>query len=180
MEIHRTFQSELQDCLDRFQSDHGYPNKPVTLAIREQQLIAQYETKGGIPNIERLRKTVKELAITGGAGAAVAASAALILGRTFLGGALGRVGIAGAFGAIGMGALGPAVLIGGTVASAGYLAYKWGKSREGDQRAQAWGEDLLAHLKAFRPTSPPPNSLAIIQSSNRRITVIYDPEMATD
>ncbi len=180
MTLGRTFQSELQDYLNQFQSEHGYPNKPVTLAIQEQQLIAQYETKEGIPNIERLRKTVKELAITGGTGAAVAAGAALIIGRTFLGGVLGRVGIAGAFGAIGIGALGPAMLVGGTVASAGYLVYKWGKSRAEDQRAQAWGEDLLAHLDAFRSTNPPPSSLVIVQSLDRRITVIYDPEMVTD
>ena len=44
---------------------------------------------------------------------------AMLIGRTLLGGIAARVGLAGAFGAIGLGILGPATLIGGTVAGWG-------------------------------------------------------------
>ena len=112
-----------------------------------------------------------------GTGAAVAGGAALIIGRTFLGGALGRLGIAGAFGAIGLTAFAPAVLVGGTIAGVGYTVYQLGKNREQNKQAQEFGAELLAYLRRFQPTSPVPNDMTIITSPDRRITIIYDPEL---
>jgi hypothetical protein len=102
-----TYQSELKTWIDQFRSDNGLPKKAVTLAISEQKLVAQYEPKGGIPNIDKLLQLGKEMAIASGAGAVVAGGVAMLIGRTLLGGVAARVGIAGAFGAIGLGMLGP-------------------------------------------------------------------------
>ena len=101
----------------------------------------------------------------------------MLIGRTLLGGALARVGVAGAFGAIGLGVLGPALLVGGTVAGVGYAIYKVGKNRAQNDQAQAFGQELLSHLKSFRPASLPPSEMAIITSLDGRVTVIYDPEL---
>lgn len=128
MTLQRTYQSELKDWVAQFRSNSGYPKKAVTIVLREKKLIAQYETKEGIPNINKMRKTAAEVAIVGGVGAAVVGGAAMIIGRTLLGGVLGRIGIAGAFGAIGLGVLGPAVLVGGTAASVGYALYQVGRA----------------------------------------------------
>ena len=144
-----SYQRELRDYLADFHSEHGLPKKAVTLKIPEQKLIAQYETKEGLPNVEAMRRAAKEVGIATGTGAAVAGGVALIIGRTFLGGALGRLGIAGAFGAIGLTAFAPAVLVGGTIAGVGYTVYQLGKNREQNKQAQEFGAKLLAYLRRF-------------------------------
>ena len=173
----RTYQNELKSWLAAFHSDAGLPKKAVTLTLPEQKLIVQYEIKGEMPNISKMRQAGKELAIASGTGAVVAGGMAMLIGRTLLGGMLARVGVAGAFGAIGLGVLGPAVLVGGTVAGVGYTIYKVGKNKAQNDQAQAFGQELLAHLKSFRPTSLPPSEMAIVTSPDRRVTVIYDPEL---
>ena len=175
MMLMRTYQNELKNWLAGFHSDAGLPKKAVTLTLSEQKLIVQYETKGEMPNVSEMRQAGKELAIASGTGAVVAGGMAMLIGRTLLGGALARVGVAGAFGAIGLSVLGPAVLVGGTVAGVGYMIYKVGRNKAQNDQAQAFGQELLEHLKGFRPTSLPPSEMAIVTSPDRRITVIYDP-----
>jgi hypothetical protein len=171
------YQSELKEYLAGFHSEYGLPKKAVTLTLLEKKLIVQYETKEGIPEIAKLRQMGKELTVASGTGAVVAGGAFMLIGRTLLGGALARVGVAGAFGAIGLAPLLPAVLIGGTIAGAGYTVYQIGKNRTQNKQAQDFGEELLAHLKEFQPNSPAPNDMTIVTSPNRRITIIYDPEL---
>ncbi len=180
MTLTRTYQNELKRWCGDFQSTAGLPKKAVTLTLPEQRLIVQYETKGELPNVEKLRKSGRELAVASGAGAVVAGGVAMLIGRTLLGGALARIGVAGAFGAVGLGLLGPAILVGGTVAGVGYTLYQVGKNKAQNDQAQAFGQDLLAHLQNFRPTSPPPSDMAIVTSEDRRITVIYDPELGPE
>ena len=180
MTLARTYQSELRDHLARFHSDAGYPKKAVTLTIADQKLIVQYETKGEMPNVSKMRQAGKELAIASGTGAIVAGGMAMLIGRTLLGGALARIGVAGAFGAIGLGVLGPAILVGGTVAGVGYTVYKVGQNKAQNDQAQAFGQDLMTHLGNFRPTGSPPSDMAIVTSPDRRITVIYDPDLGVE
>ena len=177
MTLARTYQSELKNWLAAFTADAGLPKKAVTLTIPEQKLIVQYETKGDLPNINKMRQVGKELAIASGTGAVVASGMAMLIGRTLLGGALARVGVAGAFGAVGLGLLGPAILVGGTAAGVGYTIYKIGKNKAQNDQAQAFGQELLRHLQNFRPASLPPSEMTIVTSPDRRITVIYDPEL---
>ena len=179
MTIPVTYQTELRDWMSNFHSDSGYPKKAVTLTLAEQKLIVQYEPKGEMPSIDRLRQTGKEIAIASGTGAVVMGGMAMLIGRTLLGGIAARVGLAGAFGAIGLGILGPATLIGGTVAGVGYTVYKIGRSREQNAQAEAFGQELLEHLREFRPESPLPMDLTIVASADRYITIIYDPELET-
>ena len=115
-----------------------------------------------------------------GAGAVVAGGVAMLIGRTLLGGALARIGVAGAFGAVGLGLLGPAILVGGTVAGVGYTLYKVGKNKAQNDQAQAFGQELMAHLQNFRPGSLPPSDMAIVTSEDRRITVIYATELSAE
>jgi hypothetical protein len=180
MTLTRTYQNELKSWLASFHSDAGLPKKAVTLTISEQKLIIQYEIRGEMPNIGKMRQAGKELAIASGTGAMVAGGMAMLIGRTLLGGALARVGVAGAFGAIGLGILGPAVLVGGTVAGVGYTIYKVGKNKAQNDQAQAFGQELLAHLKNFRPASLPPSEMAIVTSPDKRVTIIYDPDWKLD
>ena len=63
MTLARTYQSELRSHLARFHSDAGYPKKTVTLTIADQKLIVQYETKGEMPNVSKMRQAGKELVI---------------------------------------------------------------------------------------------------------------------
>ena len=175
----RTYQNELKDWLAGFNSVIGMPKKAVTLTLPEQKLIVQYETEGELPNIRELCQAGKELAIASGTGAVVAGGMAMLIGRTLLGGALARVGVAGAFGAVGLGLLAPALLVGGTAAGIGYTLYKVGENKAQNDQAQAFGQELLAYLKNFRSTSSPPSELVVVASSDRRITVIYDPELKT-
>ena len=179
MTTEATYQGELKDWLVQFHSANGMPKKAVTLTLPEQRLIVQYETKDELPNIAKLRQMGKETAIASGAGAVVAGGVAMIIGRSLLGGIAARFGIAGAFGAIGLGALGPATLVGGTLAGIGYTVYKFGKNRAENEQAQAFGQELLDHLRVFKPNSTPPTGLSIIASEDRRITIIYDPELET-
>ena len=180
MTLARTYQSELRSHLAGFHSDAGYPKKAVTLTIADQKLIVQYETKGEMPNVSKLRQAGKELAFASGTGAVVAGGVAMLIGRTLLGGALARIGISGAFGAIGLGVLGPAILVGGTVAGVGYAVYKVGKNKAQNDQSQAFGQDLIAHLRNFRPTSLPHSDMAIVTSPDHRITVIYDPDLGSE
>ena len=175
-----TYQSELKDWLAQFHSENGLPEKAVTFTIPEQSLIIQYEPTGGTPNVARMRQTGQEMVMASGAGAVVAGGMAMLIGRTLLGNVAGRVGIAGAFGAIGLAPLLPAVLIGGTVGGVLYTAYKIGKNRAENQRAEAFGAELLDHLSTFRPNNPKPEDLTIVMSEDRRITVICDPELEAD
>ena len=175
-----TYQSELKDWLTRFHSENGLPEKAVTFTIPERSLIVQYEPTGGTPNVARMRQTGQEMVMASGAGAVVAGGMAMLIGRTLLGNVAGRVGIAGAFGAIGLAPLLPAVLIGGTVGGVLYTAYKIGKNRSENERAEAYGAELLDHLSTFRPNNPKPEDLTIVMSEDRRITVICDPELEAD
>ena len=175
-----TYQSELKDWLTRFHSENGLPEKAVTFTIPEQSLIVQYEPTGGTPNVARMRQTGQEMVMASGAGAVVAGGMAMLIGRTLLGNVAGRVGIAGAFGAIGLAPLLPAVLIGGTVGGVLYTAYKIGKNRSENERAEAYGAELLDHLSTFRPNNPKPEDLTIVMSEDWRITVICDPELEAD
>lgn len=172
-----TYQQELKNWLDDFRSDAGLPKKAVTLSIVAQKLIVQYEPKDSLPNVEKMRQSGKQLAVVTGTGAVIAGGAAMLVGRTLLGGALARIGIAGAFGAVGLGLLGPAILVGGTAAGVGYAVYQVGRNKAQNEQARSFGEDLLAHLQEFRPANPPPPDMAIATSSDRRITVVYDPEL---
>lgn len=171
------YQSELRNCLNCFRSESGYPKKAVTLTLTDQKLIVQYEPKGELPSIDKLRQSGKEIAIASGTGAVVMGGVAMLIGRTLLGGVAARVGVAGAFGAIGLGVLGPAVLIGGTIGGLGYTVYKIGRNREQNLQAQAFGQELLNHLGMFQPQSLQPTDLTIVTSSDRHITIIYDPEL---
>ena len=146
-----TFQSELQDWLNAFRSHEGLPKKSVTLTLVEQNLIVQYEPKAQMPAIARMRKAGTELAMASGVGAVVGGGVAMLVGRTLLGGMLARAGVAGAFGAVGLSMLGTAVTVGGTVAGVGYTVYQLGKNKAQNDQARAFGDALLAHLKAFRP-----------------------------
>ena len=172
------YQSELRDWLSEFRCESGYPKKAVTLTLADQKLVAQYEPKGELPSVERMRQTGKEMAFASGTGAVVMGGMAMLIGRTLLGGVAARVGVAGAFGAVGLGILGPAILIGGTIGGLGYTVYKIGRNREQNAQAQAFGQELLNHLGAFLPESPPPADLTIVTSADRHITVIYDPDLA--
>ena len=172
-----TYQSELKDWLTRFHSENGLPEKAVTFTIPERSLIVQYEPTGGTPNVARMRQTGQEMVMASGAGAVVAGGMAMLIGRTLLGNVAGRVGIAGAFGAIGLAPLLPAVLIGGTVGGVLYTAYKIGKNRSENERAEAYGAELLDHLSMFSPNNPKPSDLTIVVSEDRRITIICDPEL---
>jgi hypothetical protein len=177
MESSITYQTELRDHLMEFRSESGYPKKAVTLTLRGHKLIAQYEPKGELPSIDRLRQTGKEMAVASGTGALVMGGVAMLIGRTLLGSVAARVGIAGAFGAIGLPVLGPAVLIGGTIGGLGYAVYKIGRNREQNLQAQAFGQELLNHLGMFQPENPPPTDLVIVTSPDRHITIIYDPDL---
>ncbi|MDE2780335.1 MAG: hypothetical protein OXI91_11760 [Chloroflexota bacterium] len=177
MESPITYQSELRDYLNGFSSESGYPKRAVTLTLIDQKLIVQYEPRGELPSVDKLRQTGKEIAIASGTGAVVMGGVAMLVGRTLLGGVAARVGVAGAFGAIGLGVLGPAVLIGGTIGGLGYTVYKIGRNREQNIQAQAFGQELLNHLGMFQPESPLPTDLLIVTSSDRHITIIYDPEL---
>ena len=107
-----------------------------------------------MPNIGKMRQAGKELAIASGTGAMVAGGMAMLIGRTLLGGALARVGVAGAFGAIGLGILGPGRTGWRNGGPAwGYIIYRVGKNKAQNDQAQAFGQELLAHLKNFRPAS---------------------------
>ena len=72
MTLTRTYQNELKSWLASFHSDAGLPKKAVTLTIPEQKLIIQYEIRGEMPNIGKMRQAGKELAIASGTGAMVA------------------------------------------------------------------------------------------------------------
>ena len=172
-----TYQSELKDWLDQFNSGIGFPKKAVTLTILEKKLIAQYEPESGLPEIAKLRQTGKEMAIASGTGAVIAGGVAMLIGRTLLGGLAGRVGIAGAFGAIGLAPLVPALLVGATVGGIMYTVYKLGRDVTDNEQAQTFGQELSEHLLNFFPTSLPPMDMAIVASIDRRITIIYDPEL---
>lgn len=172
-----TYQTELRDWLSQFHSSTGRPKKSVTLTLYEQRLIVQYEPGGELPNVEKMRQLGKEMAIAAGTGAIVMGGVAMLIGRTLLSGIAARVGIAGALGAVGLGALGPAALVGGTLAGIGYTVYKIGRNREQNEQAEAFGQELLAHLLKFRAESPPPADLTIVASADRHITVVYDPDL---
>ena len=172
-----SYQGELRDYLAAFHSESGLPKKALTLVLPQQNLVVQYEPKEGIPDVSKLRQSGKELAIASGTGAVVAGGAAMLIGRTLLGGTLARVGVAGAFGAIGLDPLLPAILIGGAIGGVGYSVYQFGKNRAENKQAQEFGEELLGYLKKFRPANPPPTDMVIVMSPNRRITIIYDPDL---
>ena len=174
------YQSELRARLNEFHTQTGFPKKAVTLTITEQKLIVQYEPKGGIPDINKLLQIGKEMAITSGASGIIAGGVAMLIGRTLLGGVAARVGIAGAFGAIGLGVLAPAILVGCALGGIGYTVYKLGRNRVENEQAQAFGQELIEHLKDFQPESLLPTDLTIVTSSDRHITVIYDPELDVD
>ena len=179
MTINTTYQTQLRDWLSEFRNDNGYPKKAVSLTIAERKLIVQYEPTGELPNVDKMRQLGMEMAIASGTGAVVMGGMAMLIGRTLLGGMAARVGVAGAFGAVGLGILAPAALIGGTVAGLGYTVYKIGRNREQNAQAEAFGQELLEHLRRFQPESPPPNDLTIVTSGDRHITLIYDPDLET-
>ena len=177
MTIMRSYQGELRNWLEQFQNNVGYPKKAVTLTLAEQRLIVQYETKGEMPSVAKMRQLGKEIGIVSGTGAVVMGGMAMLIGRTLLGGIAARVGVAGAFGAIGLPILGPAALVGGAIGCVGYTIYKIGRNREQNAQAEAFGQELMEHLRNFKPASPLPTDLIIVTSSDRHITIIYDPAL---
>ena len=172
------YESDLRNWLTQFRSEHGYPKQPVSVIDREKGLVAQYETQAGTPGAQSMSRLAAETGLAAATGATAAAGMVMVIGKTLLGGAAARVGVAGAFGAIGVSPLGPAVLVGGTVAAAGYALYKLGKRREENERCQAFGRELLAHMKTFTSPCKPPSHVAIVASPDRRITVLYDPDIS--
>ncbi len=174
---HSNWVREMKGWLDQFHPDNGYPKKAVSLVIPKEKLIVQYEPEGGMPNIGEMRRRVAEMAFVSGTGMVIAGGVAMIIGRTLLGGVAGRIGVAGAFGAVGLAPLLPVVMIGGAVAGVGYTAYKLGKNRSENQRSQAFGQELSEHLRLFYPSVPAPIIMTIVASEDRKITIIYDPDL---
>ena len=162
-----TFQGELEDWQARFYSFVGYPRKSVTITLPSHRLVVQYERKG-VPSVYGMRQTARERIYE-----TVSGTPDIFVGRSLRGRALSRFYLGRSIEI--QFPLGWAVI---KIASLVFGALT-GDSRK-ERRARTFAEGLLEHWQAFEPVSPPPEGtegVTVVTSSDRRITIVYDPEL---
>ena len=100
-----------------------------------------------------------------------------IIGKSLLGGTLARIGIASAGAAIGLPLLAPVALVGGTVATVGYAAYKIGKGKREQERAEELADSLMKHMNNFNPSMPWPNIEVYVSVSQKGLAALWQPRV---
>lgn len=160
-----TFQRELEDWQARFYSYESYPRKSFTITLLSHRLVIQYERKG-VPSVYAMRQTARERTYFD----EELISPDIFIGRSLRGMALARFYIGRV---IEMKLHLAWVAVAAVSSVFGFLT---GNSRR-EIRARTFAESLLTHWEAFEPVSPPPEDITAVTSPDRRITVVYDPEL---
>ena len=96
----------------------------------------------------------------------------MFIGRSLRGGALGR------FYFLRHIESNPAGLSLVSVASAIFAPLA--RNQREEERARAFAEELIDHWETFEPASPLPGEVVEVTSADRRITVVYDPELGDE
>ena len=160
-----TFQRELEDWQARFYSYEGNPRKSFTITLLTHRLVIQYERKG-VPSVYAMRQTARERTYF----EEESIGLDIFVGRSLRGTSLARF------------YMGRMIemklhLAWVAIAAASFvLGFLTGNSRR-EMRSRTFAKGLLAHWQAFEPASLPPEDIIAVTSPDRRITVVYDPEL---
>ena len=171
------FVSELIAHLEAFAQADPLPKIPVTVTgIPQEGLTVKYQhpSKGPADPSDIAGEAAR---VIGAASAGIAGGAVVgaIIGKTLLGGTLARVGIASAGAAIGLPLLAPVALVGGTVATVAYAAYKIGKGKREQERAEDLADSLMKHMSDFNPVTAWPSIGIYVPVPERGLTALWQP-----
>ena len=161
-----TFQSELEDWQARFYSNESYPSKAVTVTLPSQKRVAHFEFSGA-PSVYAMRQTARERTY-----GREPKMPDIFVGRSLRGRALSQFYLVRSIEGNPMGLS----LVSVVSLFFGPLV----RNHREERRARTFAEGLMAHWQAFEPTSQPPDEVTEVTSPDRRITVVYDPELGND
>ena len=173
------FYKELKSHLEGFELPDRLSKLSVTITgIPEEGMTVKYQhpSQGAADPSDIAREAAK---VIGAASAGIASGAVVgaIIGKTLLGGMLARIGIASAGAAIGLPLLAPVALAGGTVATVGYAAYRIGKGKREQERAEVLADSLMKYMNDFNPSEAWPGIEIYVSVSQKGLAALWQPRV---
>ncbi len=172
------FYNQLRAHLEAFQNLETLPKVPVTLTgIPRKGLTVKYQHPSSGP-IDPTEMAGEAARIVGAAGVGTVGGAAMgaIIGKAVLGGVLSRIGVASAGTAIEIPIFAPVAIAGGLMGMVAYAAYKLGKGKREQQRAETLLNRLMDHMRAFSPTVGWPDIEMLVLVPAAGLAAIWQPE----
>ncbi len=175
------FYNELKAHLEQFELPENHPKLPVTItSIPKEGLTTKYQhpSKGAADPSDIASEAAK---VIGAASAGFASGAVVgaIIGKAVLGSTLARIGVASAGVAIGLPLLAPFALVGGTVATVGYAAYRIGKGRRDQVRAENLTDALMKHMHGFKPSVEWPSIEVYVSVPEKGLAALWQPHSSS-
>ena len=172
------FYNQMRAHLEAFQHPETLPKVSVTLTgIPRRGLTVKYQnpSSGSMNPAEMAGEAAK---ITGAAGVGTVGGAAVgaIIGKALIGGSLARIGVASAGAAIGIPIFAPVAIAGGLMGMVAYAAFKLGKGKREQQRAETLLNRLMDHMRAFSPTVEWPEIEMFVLVSTTGLAATWQPE----
>ena len=176
------FYNELKSHLEQFELPSELPKLPVTITgIPLEGLTVKYQhpSKGPADPSDIAAEAAK---VIGAASAGVASGAVVgaIIGKAILGSTLARIGVASAGAAIGLPLLAPFALVGGTVATVAYAAYKIGRGKRDQVHAENLADALMKHMGKFNPSAQYPGIEVYVSVPENGLAVLWQPQPNDD
>ncbi|MCY3543547.1 MAG: hypothetical protein OXH22_05850 [Chloroflexi bacterium] len=172
------FYNELKAHLEHFELPENRPKLSVTVTgIPHEGLTTKYQhpSKGAADPSDIASEAAK---VIGAASAGVASGAVVgaVIGKAILGSTLARIGVASAGTAIGLPLLARFALVGGTVATVGYAAYKIGKGKRDQEHANELADRLMKHMGEFNPTVSWPGIEVYVSVPEEGLAALWQPQ----
>ena len=171
------FYRELKACLESFRYQEALPKVPVTMTgVPREGLSVKYLHPSAGP-ADPADMAIDAAKVIGAAGIGTAGGAAIgaVIGKVVLGGTLARIGIASAGAAIGMPILAPVALVGGAISTAAYAAYKIGKGKREQEKAEDLLKRLMEHMQGFSPSVRWPEIEIYVSVPDAGLAAIWQP-----
>ena len=176
------FYHQLKACLESFRSPEALPEVPMTISgIPRQGLTVKYQHPATGP-ADPADMASEAARVIGAAGIGAAGEAAIgaVVGKAVLGGALARIGVASAGAAIGIPILAPVALVGGSISTAAYAAYKVGKGKRDQESAQLLLERLMDHIQGFSPSVEWPDIDIFVSIPDSGLAAMWQPGLESE
>ena len=174
------FHSELKAHLEQFELPGEYPKLPVSITgIPLGGLTVKYQhpSKGPADPSDIAAEAAKVIKAAG-VGIAGGAAVGATIGKVVLGSTLARIGIASAGVGIGLPLFAPVALVGGAVATVAYAAYKLGKGKREQERANDLADALMKHMANFNSSAPPPSIEIYVSVPEKGLAALWQPQLA--
>lgn len=172
------FYHELKVHLESFQHQMPLPKIPTTLTgIPREGLTVSYQHPADGP-ADPMDMANEAARVIGAAGAGTVGGAAVgaMIGKAAFGGALARVGVASAGAAVGIPLIAPIALIGGTIGTVAYAAYKIGKGKREHERAEDLVQRLTEHMQGFKPSVEWPEIQMFVSVPGTGLAATWQPK----